>query len=216
VTAVRAYSIGSRARLELHTADVFSVPADALVFGRSTAVRNRAEDIAGAVFKPMIRDSPFTSQLPVGSVIGHPQLIGWPCELLSSSALPWTHALSIAYTPQNKNPFALLTPPRFPHVSRLARSLEYVLFWLWHFVAARSVAILPLSVHNPEVIACATISAIRCMAAYQAVQGAVYKVVTLSGPDIFQRWVEDPALLARAKDSSAVPTGSDELTIEPC
>ena len=147
MTLARAYTVGQRTRVE-HEADVFGVPADALVFGRCGTVRSRAEAISGKCFEPALA-------LPY---------VDWPCAHFASTDLPWHYALSVGYRARSRAPFATFTMPRLPHVSRLARGLGGLLHTLRHRSAARTVAIMPLSWRNPEVVACATISAVRCHA----------------------------------------------------
>jgi hypothetical protein len=192
VTLPRTYTIGQRTRLELHDADAFLVPADAMVFGRCTVVRNRAEAMAGRPFEPA---TTLTD-------------VGWPCAQLTSLDLPWHHAVSIDYRPRSRDPFAVFTMPRLPHVARLARALEGLLFSLRHRMAVKTVAIMPLSSRNPEVVACATISAVRCQATVADSLHAV-KIVAHDGTAAFRRWLDEPALLERAARTSGVPVGGD-------
>jgi len=204
---VLAYRLGS-CTIELHATDAFAVPSDALIFGANAELRRRVEDLVSSSFEP--------APIP-------PALTRWTCEVArarvltptGSPTLPWPIAVSMRYRARSRNPFARFTMPHLTHVSHLAGAIGSVLLWLLWKQSATGVTLIPLSWRNPDVQACAIVSAFRSLATCGFESDLrVLRVASVDGTEWLQRWIEDSSLLARAAEAGMLSNRRPELAFE--
>jgi hypothetical protein len=140
------YSHPSGFRVEVRTADAFDLPADALVFGGSVALRRRLESLAGKRFRPFEHANGVR-----------------PADLLLSDRLPWRKVVSYRYHPRRTRIFWPTTSPAPPAAHILTLTSE--LFWLLRstergLTFPERVLLLPLGWRCPEVSSAAWTAAL--------------------------------------------------------
>lgn len=170
------YSDPKGFQIALAECDVFAIEADALLFGRTPAIRDRIES-SGASFR-------LTTNAGREPMLWHPKR---DVFLAPTPRFAWDVAVSLDYRPHNISVTA-------PHLQYMAMGIHNILFSLASSqIGAKHVVIVPFGWRQPKAMAYMILAAIVNLHAPFCTLPTRVTISALSGLDCFASVLDDDA-----------------------